>query len=422
MALKDSVGDLTLFETSAMTDKVYQASPAEFDKPATGFVGEKKETMKVYQWCQFRMLKLQAALSSHFVNYEHHVEMLLASCIAQDPVLFIGPPGTAKTEMAINFFSGIGLRKPTVEEVQSGEELNKYFEYLLSPFSVPDEIFGTLDFEALQKGRVHRINTNMITGQKVRGVFLDEVFNASSNILNTLLTLINERRYFDDGGFKQADLRVFIGASNHTPKAKITSGGRQQVGELSAFYDRFSLRLYFPTPQEHYQTNEQEIRREYQKIIEKSQDRVLEKLNLGRPKPFEQVACLNDLLVLGRYLKSIDFPKKVRDTMYGLISNFATQRRKGQELCYMSPRKAIKMIPLIHSDAFLVPSDRMHHETKTSELLKYVRKNKVIVSRENLQVFYHIWDREADREKLKNEVDIFLNDFDQYIPVLTAPL
>lgn len=419
MSLVDLVADVKTFESSTVTDLVYQADFDVFDKSVTGIVvhesgEETEETMSVYQWCQFRLLKLQAALSRHFINYEHHVEMMLASCIAQEPVLFIGPPGVAKTEMAINFFGGIGLRKPTLEETQTSKDLNKdlnkYFEYLLSPFSVPDELFGTLDFDELQKGRVHRINTNMITGQKVRGVFLDEVFNASSNILNTLLTLINERRYFDDGGFKPADLRVFIGASNHTPEARRTSGGRKQVGELSAFYDRFSLRLYFPTPQEHYQTNEQEIRREYREIVEKSQSRILEKLNLGRPQAFEQVACLNDLLVLGRYLGTTPFPEDARDTMYGLISNFATQRRKGQELCYMSPRKAIKMIPIIYADAYLVPGDRMHHETQTGELLAYVRENKVTVKRENLRVFNHIWDREADRDKLKGEVEIFLND------------
>ena len=415
MALNKLVADLKSFESSAVTDQIYQANLSEFEKLVTGSVlhesGEKtKESMRVYQWCQFRLLKLQAALSRHFVNYEHHVEMMLASCIAQEPVLFIGPPGVAKTEMAISFFSGIGLRKPTIEEAQASENLNKYFEYLLSPFSVPDEIFGTLDFEALQKGRVHRINTNMITGRKVRGVFLDEVFNASSNILNTLLTLINERRYFDDGGFKPADLRVFIGASNHTPEARRLSGGRQQVGELSAFYDRFSLRLYFPTPQEHYQTNEQEIRREYRQILEKSQHRAFKKLTVGRPQVFEQVACLNDLLVLGRYLENTSFPEDVRDTMYGLISNFATQRRKGQELCYMSPRKAIKMLPIIYADAYLVKGDRMHPETQTRELLTYVKENKVAVKRENLYVFNHVWDREADRDRLKSEVEIFLSD------------
>ncbi len=76
----------------------------------------------------------------------------------------------------------------------------------------------------------------------------------------------------------------------------------------------------------------------------------------------------------------------------------------------MSPRKAIKMLPIVLADAYLVPGDRMYPDTNTEELLEYVRDKEVAVRRENLRVFNHIWDREADRDKLKSEVEILLSD------------
>ncbi len=412
----ESVANLSRFEASEITDLIYQSEISDLEKEVTGNLLDeagrtRQVTLKVYEWSRLRIHKLQHALTTSFVNYHTHVEMLLASCIAQEPVLFLGPPGVAKTEMATNFFSAIGLRKPTAEmrtEEDAIPKGNKYFEYLLSPFSVPDELFGSLDFKMLEQGRVRRINTNMITGEKIRGVFLDEVFNASSNILNTLLTLINERRYFDDGAFKPADLKVFIGASNHSPDSKRRVSGGGSGGELSAFYDRFALRLYFPTPQQLFQMNEGAIRKEYREIVSKSRVRALDKLLHGRPQSFDQQACLNDLLVLGRYIDKVGFSRENEDIMYGLISNFAVQRRKGQELCYMSPRKAIKLVSIVLADAFLLKAENAGGEADLDALLTAARRP-VKVDRLNLKVFNHVWDREQDRDRLKSEVDIYLN-------------
>ncbi|MDC1286778.1 AAA family ATPase [Gammaproteobacteria bacterium] len=412
----ESVADLSQFEASEVTDLIYQSEISDLEKKVTGKLIDdngtsRQETLKVYEWCRLRVHRLQHALTTSFVSYHTHVEMLLASCIAQEPVLFLGPPGVAKTEMATNFFSGIGLRKPTSDTrtmTAAVPEGNKYFEYLLSPFSVPDELFGSLDYKMLEQGRVRRINTNMITGEKIRGVFLDEVFNASSNILNTLLTLINERRYFDDGAFKPADLKVFIGASNHSPDSKRRVSGGAGGGELSAFYDRFALRLYFPTPQQLFQMNEGAIRKEYREIVSNSRVRALDKLLHGRPQSFPQYACLNDLLVLGRYIDKVEFPTENEDIMYGLISNFAVQRHKGQELCYMSPRKAIKLVSIVLADAFLLKAENAGGKADLDALLTAASRP-VKVERQNLQVFNHVWDREQDRDRLKSEVEIHLN-------------
>jgi len=365
-------------------------------------------SMRLYQWSQYRLLKLQAQLSRHFINCNNHIEMMLACAIAQEPVLFIGPPGVAKTEVAVSFFGGVGLRRP-LDNGNAAENDSKYFEYLLSPYTVPEELFGLLNFKELEMGVVTRINTNMITGKRVYGVFLDEVFNASSNILNTLLTLINERRYFDKGMFQTADLKILIGASNDTPIGKYGSGHGmtgKKAAELRAFFDRFTLRLYFPTPQELYPTNGNMIKEFYKKIIDISYERATERLTMERPRDFEQLACVNDILLLGRLIGSVSLEDDIRELTYSMLSGLSMARAR--DLCTMSPRKANKMFPIIISNSFLLPVEMQGQNISDKELVNYVSNTRPEVRREHLRAFYHVWDYEKDREKLKDEVDVLL--------------
>lgn len=381
-----------------------------------------ERNLTAFQWSLYRVLKLQVALSKIFIGYEEQIRLLLACAIAQEPILFIGKPGVAKTELAVNFFSGIGLRKPKAAETPAGDA-NKYFEYLLSPFTIPEELFGPLNFEQLNRGEVARINTNMVTGKMVRGVFLDEIFNASSSILNTLLTLINERRYFDRGMFQEADLRVFISASNRTPAGKYGSGdglrgGRS--GELEAFYDRFTIRLYFPTPQELHTSQPQQVVEAYELIDRVSRERFMEKLTLERPRDFPQIASVNDILLLGRVLNMVDFKEEI-DVLKNRVVAGLAMSRSGRDLCLMSPRKPNKLRPIIIADSFLLDlenirrehvregkvAEKFYNEFTTKKILDFAAK-KPLVTKQNLNVFFHIWDYEGDRGRLKEEVKILL--------------
>jgi MoxR-like ATPase len=381
-----------------------------------------EENLKLYQWSLFRLLKLQAKLSSLFVGYEEQIQMLFACAIAQEPVLFVGRPGVAKTELATSFFGGIGLRKPQGEANPKDGETNKYFEYLLSPYTIPEELFGPLNYPELEKGTVARINTNMVTGKLVRGVFLDEIFNASSSILNTLLTLINERRYFDRGMFQDADLRVFIGASNRTPAGKYGSGdgmGSGKSGELEAFYDRFTMRLYLPTPQELHESQPDKILQKYKEIDNITRDRFMERLTMERPAPFKQVACMNDILLLGRVLGKIPFNNELENRKNEIVTGLAMSR-SGRNLCLMSPRKPNKLRPIMLADSLLLDVEGMHtryrkeHKSDanfkdvftTRKILEYIKGKDPRVEKDNLRVFYHIWDYEGDRSRLKEEVNV----------------
>mmetsp|Transcript_40685 Transcript_40685/g.90451 ORF Transcript_40685/g.90451 Transcript_40685/m.90451 type:complete len:362 (+) Transcript_40685:81-1166(+) len=162
--------------------------------------------------------KLQNAIrmmQEGLVERDTEVRLLLLAAMAGEHILLIGPPGTAKSEV--------------------GRRLNKlirgtYFERLLTRFSVPEELFGPLSMRALEEDKYVRQTRGYLPEAEV--AFIDEIFKANSAILNTLLTLINER-LFDNGSQRvRVPLISVVGASNELPESE----------ELDALYDRFLVR------------------------------------------------------------------------------------------------------------------------------------------------------------------------------------
>jgi MoxR-like ATPase len=131
--------------------------------------------------------------------------------------LLIGPPGTAKSELA--------RRLHTV--FRGG----RYFERLLTRFTVPEELFGPLSIQALEEDRYERHTDGFLPTASI--AFIDEVFKANSAILNALLTLLNEREFDNGAGRMRCPLISVLGATNEVPEDEVAD----------AFFDRFLLRL-----------------------------------------------------------------------------------------------------------------------------------------------------------------------------------
>ncbi|MEM2617524.1 MAG: AAA family ATPase, partial [Thermofilaceae archaeon] len=109
----------------------------------------------------------------------------------------------------------------------------RYFYYLLSKYTVPDEIIGAIDPVAYKAGKFVRNVANKLPTVEV--AFIDEVFKGSSETLNCLLNIMNERIFVDsDGTVYNCPLHSLYGASNELPSDS----------ELAAFYDRFLLRHF----------------------------------------------------------------------------------------------------------------------------------------------------------------------------------
>lgn len=175
-------------------------------------------------------IKAKLALLLEQLNYglvdrEATMKSALLSVLAGENMLLIGPPGTAKSLVA--------RRISKIFNENNQADTTTYFEYLLTKFSTPEEIFGPLSISELKADRFKRNTDGYLPSVKI--AFLDEVFKASSSILNALLTIMNERIYHNGTKAEDVPLRALIAASNELPTGQ---------EELSALYDRFLVRSF----------------------------------------------------------------------------------------------------------------------------------------------------------------------------------
>lgn len=154
-------------------------------------------------------------LKAAFVGRDEVVDLIALAAVAGEHLFLFGPPGTAKSLLVRRFSTAVRCR---------------YFEYLLTRFSEPNEVFGPIDLAKLREGTIATVTTGMLP--EAEFAFLDELFNANSAILNNLLTVLNERIYRRGAETHRLPLVSAFAASNHLP----------EDDALQALFDRFLLR------------------------------------------------------------------------------------------------------------------------------------------------------------------------------------
>jgi MoxR-like ATPase len=165
---------------------------------------------------QANLEAVRADLKQSFISRDRVIDGMLIGLLCRQHILLLGPPGTAKSLLARQLCSALDAR---------------YFEWLLTKFTTPEEVFGPVDLPALEAGRYERVTHHKLPEAEI--VFLDEVFKANSAILNALLTVMNERRFHQGTSLLEVPLETLIAASNELP----------EEDELRALLDRFLLRF-----------------------------------------------------------------------------------------------------------------------------------------------------------------------------------
>lgn len=167
---------------------------------------------------QKRITDLVVSVSTGMHEREEIIAVSLLSALCGQNTFLYGPPGTAKSLISRRI--ACAFESPT------------YFEYLMHRFSTPEEVFGPVSIKDLKENRYVRRTDGYLP--KAEFAFLDEIWKSSPAILNTLLTLINERIFRNGATIEKASLKALIAASNETPDAN---------QGLEALYDRFIVRL-----------------------------------------------------------------------------------------------------------------------------------------------------------------------------------
>lgn len=156
-------------------------------------------------------------LTKNLIGKDEIIKRGLITLLSGENMILIGPPGTAKSEIA----------RRLTKVIKGGE----CFEYLLTKFTTPEELFGPVSLNDLKNNVFKRQTDGYMPTAHI--AFLDEIFKANSSILNSLLTIINEKVYHNGKVKEKSNILSVIGASNELPIGE---------AELEALYDRFLLR------------------------------------------------------------------------------------------------------------------------------------------------------------------------------------
>ena len=258
-----------------------------------------------------KLREVGRALDARYLDKAELVRLLLVTLVAGEHMLIVGPPGTAKSALVRHLARLIDAR---------------YFEYLLTRFSEPNEIFGPIDIKAFREGTYVRRVEAMLPDADI--VFLDEIFKSNSAILNALLSILNERRFFTGSRSIRVPLSSLYGATNEVPNDDA----------LSAVFDRFLVRA----------SSENLDSFHFHGLIERGLAAEVEALAGGLEAVAQPLITLAELRTLQAGLaRQLQFPEEFLARYKGLVFQI---RSEGVTL---SDRRVVKLLKLFAASALI---------------------------------------------------------------------
>lgn len=311
-----------------------------------------------------RIVDYYTRLNEYFLKRSDLLKLMMVAVASQEPMLFLGRPGTAKSLLVSVFCQGLGLQQ------------DDYFEYMLTKFTEPSEIMGPVDIEQLKSGKyLRKVEGHLPTA---RIAFLDEIFKANSAILNVLLTIINERKYYQEGKPYPVPLVCMFAASNEIP----------DFGEFDALKDRFIIKAEtLPVRDACFH----ELIRSGIKF---------ETRTANREMPWKSDCTLEDFLLVHDYMLSTLLPaaiekddavilgdERITTAFKALISVLADELK-----VEITDRKLIKLYKLILTQAFIFNGGN--------------------VTRDELKILCYCGNNFSDVRKIRNYIEERLTNLD----------
>ena len=274
-------------------------------------------------------------LKTTFVGKDDIIDLMGICLVSRENLFLLGPPGTAKSAMV----------RELAKRLQG-----QSFEYLLTRFTEPNELFGPFDIRRLREGDLVTNTEGMLPEANL--IFLDELLNANSAILNSLLMVLNEKVFRRGRETRDLPALMIVGASNHLPEDEA----------LQALFDRFLVRVRCDN-----------VAPEYLNAVLNAGW----KLEGGEAEAAPDLEA-SDVIKLQAAIRSVNLDG-VRDTYLELVQKL---RNAGVAL---SDRRAVKLQRLIAASALLC------------------QRTEAIQS--DLWVLRYIWDTEEQREVLAGIVN-----------------
>ncbi len=298
------------------------------------------ETAQILQLGEKLSQSVLEPMKEAFVGKDEIIDLLGICLVARENLFILGPPGTAKSAL--------------VQQLARRIE-GKVFDYLLTRFSEPNEIFGPFDIRKLRDGELVTNTEGMLP--EATFVFLDELLNANSAILNSLLLVLNERIFRRGRETRHLPTLMVVGASNCLP----------QDEALAALFDRFLLRV----------RSDNVHREELASVLSAGWKLDAQQGELNAEISVDDIRRLNSLL------RHVDL-SAVQSTYVELVHRL---RHVGVEV---SDRRAVKLQRILAASALLC--------------------GRLEVNRTDLWVLRHIWDTEEQQDVLSAIIDDVLRE------------
>jgi len=256
-------------------------------------------------------------LNGQFLDKQEIIRLMMISAIAGEHMVIVGPPGTAKSAMIDMFARLIDAR---------------YFEYLLTRFTEPNELFGPVDIAQFREGRYTRRIEHMLPTAEI--VFLDEIFKSNSAILNSLLHVINERKFQNGPEVVPVPLISLFAASNEVPNDE----------NLAAMFDRFLVRVLSDNLDSYH----------FHELMSKGVTLEVRKMT-GKGSELRPLISARDLrAVQSGFDRFMAFPDEFLAKYKGLIFQIRS------EGISVSDRRAVKLLKLFAASAVFDGRTRVH--------------------------------------------------------------